>query len=194
MLLAFNPSGPSPGQAPAPKFGTWIVEANMDNVEVFLNGKSVGTVSKGTPLRLPGLPPGMHLVKGVRLGYEPDGPREETVYPGQESTISIKISIPRRRTKAALDSLEKGVELYTKGNADNYKKAAVELRAALAADPQYSQAWLYLGRVQRDLFEIEEAEKSFRKALEIDPDYTEARPLLAVCCSTTAATMSPFVS
>ena len=35
MLLAFNPSGTSPGQAPAPKFGTWIVEANMDNVEVF---------------------------------------------------------------------------------------------------------------------------------------------------------------
>ena len=175
MLLAFNPSGTSPGKAPAPKFGTWILEANMDNVEVFLDGKSVGTVSKATPLRLPGLPPGAHSVKGVRLGYEPDGPREETVYPGQESTISIKISIPRRRTKAALDSLEKGVELYNKGNADNYKKAVVELRAALTADPQFSQAWLYLGRVQRDLFEVEEAEKSFRKALEIDPDYTEAR-------------------
>jgi len=175
MLLAFNPSGTSPGQAPAPKFGTWILEANMDNVEVFLDGKSVGTVSKGAPLRLPGLPPGAHSVKGVRLGYEPDGPREETVYPGQESTISIKISIPRRRTKAALDSLEKGVELYNKGTAGNYEKAALELRSALSTDPLFSQAWLYLGRVQRDLFEVEEAEKSFRKALEIDPDYTEAR-------------------
>ncbi len=124
---------------------------------------------------MPGLSPGTHSVKGVRLGYEPDGPREETVYPGQESAISIKISIPRRRTKAALDALEKGVDFYNKGTADNYKKAAVELRAALAADPQFSQAWLYLGRVQRDLFEVEEAEKSFRKALDIDPDYLEAR-------------------
>jgi tetratricopeptide (TPR) repeat protein len=114
-------------------------------------------------------------VKAVRMGYEPDGPREETVYPGQESTISFKISIPRRRPKAALDSLEKGLEFYNKGTPENYKKAALELRAAIAADPQFSQAWLYLARVQRDLFEVEEAEKSFRKALEIDPDYLEAR-------------------
>jgi tetratricopeptide (TPR) repeat protein len=175
MLLAFNPTGTSPGEAPAPKFGTWVLEANMDNVEVFVDGKSVGTVSKGTPLRLPGLPPGAHTVKGVRMGYEPDGPREETVYPGQESTVTIKISIPRRRPKAALDSLEKGLDFYNKGTPENYKKAAAELQAAVAADPQFSQAWLYLGRVQRDLFEVEEAEKSFRKALEIDPDYLEAR-------------------
>jgi tetratricopeptide (TPR) repeat protein len=175
MLLAFNPTGTSPGEAPAPKFGTWVIEANMDEVEVFLDGKPVGTVSKGKPLRIPGLPPGAHAVKGVRRGYEPDGPREEMVYPGQESPVLIKISIPRRRPQAALDSLEKGLELYNKGTAESYKRSAVELQAAVAADPEFSQAWLYLGRVQRDLFAVEEAERSFRRALAIDPDYLEAR-------------------
>jgi tetratricopeptide (TPR) repeat protein len=175
MLLAFHPSRVSPGEAPAPKFGTWIIEANMDNVEVFVDGATKGIVSKGNPLRLPGLPPGLHTVKGVRMGYEPDGPREETVYPGQESTVSIKISIPRRRTKAALEPFEKGIELYNKGNKEAYTKAVGEFRAAIAADSKFSQAWLYLARVQRDLFQVEESEKSFRKAIEIDPDYLEAR-------------------
>ncbi len=175
MLLAFLPSRLSPGEAPAPKFGTWIIEANMDNVEVFVDGATKGVVSKGSPLRLPGLPPGLHTVKGVRMGYEPDGPREETVYPGQDSTISIKISIPRRRTKAALEPFEKGIDLYNKGNKEAYAKAAGEFRAAIAADSKFSQAWLYLARVQRDLFQVEESEKSFRKAIEIAPDYLEAR-------------------
>ncbi len=175
MLLAFLPSRVSPGEAPAPKFGTWIIESNMDNVEVFVDGASKGVISKGSPLRLPGLPPGTHTIRGVRMGYEPDGPREETVYPGQESTISIKISIPRRRTKAALEPFEKGLELYNKGNKEAYTKALGEFQAAIAADPKFSQAWLYLARVQRDLFQMEDSEKSFRKAIEIDPDYLEAR-------------------
>ena len=149
MLLAFFPSRVSPGEAPAPKFGTWVIEANMDSVEVFVDGKSMGVVSKGSPLRLPGLQPGIHSVRGVRMGYEPDGPREETVYPGQESTISIKISIPRRRTKAALDPFERGLDLYNKGNKDAYLKASKEFQAAIAADANFSQAWLYLARVQR---------------------------------------------
>jgi tetratricopeptide (TPR) repeat protein len=175
MLLAFHPSRLSPGEAPAPKSGTWVIEANMDSVEVFVDGASKGVIGKGTPLRLPGLPPGIHTIRGVRMGYEPDGPREETVYPGQESTISIKITTVRRRTKAALEPFEKGIELYNKGNKDAYAKAAAEFRAAIAADAAFSQAWLYLARVQRDLFQLEESEKSFRKAIDIDPDFLEAR-------------------
>ena len=50
-----------------------------------------------------------------------------------------------------------------------------DAQAAIAADANFSQAWLYLARVQRDLFQMQEAEKSFRKAIEIDPDYLEAR-------------------
>lgn len=178
MLLAYIPSGASPGTPPPPKDGTLVIEANMDGVEAFVDGKSVGVVNKGVPLRLPGLQPGVHTVKGVRMGYEPDGPREETVYPGQESTVTLKIAILRRRPRTAVDEFDKGLELYNKGTRENYAKAAVHFRAALAADPTYSQASLYLGRVERDLFHEEAAEKALRRAIEIDPDYTEARATL----------------
>jgi uncharacterized caspase-like protein len=73
MLLAYLPSGVKPGAPPPPKSGALIIESNMDGVEVFLNGNSVGVVNKGTPLRLPGLPPGAVTIKAVKMGYEPDG-------------------------------------------------------------------------------------------------------------------------
>jgi tetratricopeptide (TPR) repeat protein len=175
MLLAYVPSGAEPGNPPPPKSGALVFEANMDGVEIFLDGKSVGVVNKGGPLRLPGLMPGAHTVKGVKLGYEPDGPREEMVYPGQEATISIKILIPRRRTKAALDAFEEGMDEYNKGSAEHYKKAAAHFQRALASDPKYSQAALYLARTHNLLFDMDKAKLYFKTAIEIDPDYLEAR-------------------
>lgn len=175
MLLSYVPSGADPGSPPPPKSGALIFEANMDGVEVFLDGKSMGVVNKGAPLRLPGLTPGAHTVKGVKLGYEPDGPREEMVYPGQEATISIKIMIPRRRTKAALDAFEEGMEEYNKGSADHYKKAAAHFQQALTIDPKYSQAALFLARTYNLLFDMEKAKQYFKTAIEVDPDYLEAR-------------------
>lgn len=175
MLLSYLPSGVKPGAPPPPKFGTVVIEANMDNVEVFVNGKSVGVISKGTPLRLPGLPPGAITIKGVKMGYEPDGPREEMVYPGQESTVSIKIMIPRRRPRAAVDKFEDGMEPYNKGGQEAYRKAALLFEEAFKLDPTYSQAALYLGRAYDALYEQEKADKWFQKAIEIDPDYLEAR-------------------
>ena len=112
MLLSYVPSNAAPAAPPAPKFGSLVFETNMDDVEVFVDGDSIGVLSKGKPFVVPGLPPGEHTVKGVKMGYEPDGPRQETVYPGQESTVSIKILIARRRGKAASDLLDKGVDLY----------------------------------------------------------------------------------
>jgi tetratricopeptide (TPR) repeat protein len=175
MLLSYLPANAAPGAPPAPKVGTLVIEANMDGVEVFVDGKSEGVVNKRTPLRLPGLLPGVHTIKGVRMGYEPDGPREETVYPGQESTVSLKILIPRRRPKAAVDFFEKGLEYYAKGFAENYRRAADEFSKALAADATYSMAALYLGRTYGALFELEKAQMFYKKAIEIDPDYLEAR-------------------
>jgi tetratricopeptide (TPR) repeat protein len=115
----------------------------------------------------------------VKLGYEPDGPREETVYPGRESTVSIKILIARRRTKAALEQLNEGLGYYNKGFADNYKKAAEHFEKALEIDPTYSQAALYLGRTYNSMFESQKSQAAFRKAIEVDPDYSEARVSLA---------------
>jgi Tfp pilus assembly protein PilF len=179
MMLSYVPSNVKPGAPPPPKFGTLVLEANMSEVEVFVDGKSVGVLTKGTALTLPGLTPGVHTIKGVRMGYEPDGPREEMVYPGQETTVSIKIGIAKRRNKAALDAVDKGLEYYSKGFADNYRKAETYFQKALALDPAYSLAALYLGRTYNALFEEDKAEQYFRKAIEIDPDYTEAHASFA---------------
>jgi tetratricopeptide (TPR) repeat protein len=179
MILAYIPGGLRAGKAPAPKDGTLIFEANMDDVEVFVDGVSQGVVNRDAPKRLPGLKPGNHTVQGVKMGYEPDGPREEIVYPGRESTVSIKILIARRRPKAALDELNHGIEFYNKGFADNYKKAIVHFDKALAIDPKFSQASLYLGRAYNSLFDEDKSQAAFRHAIEMDPDYLEARVSLA---------------
>jgi tetratricopeptide (TPR) repeat protein len=179
MLLSYVPSNVKPGAPPPPKFGTLILEANMSEVEVFVDGKSVGVLAKGAPLTLPGLAPGVHTIKAVKMGYEPDGPREEMVYPGQETTVSIKILIAKRRNKAALDALDKGLEYYSKGSADNYRRAVTYFEKSFTIDPSYSQAALYLGRTYNALFEEQQAEKYFRKAIEIDPDYLEAHSSFA---------------
>src|SRR5579864_6027814 len=179
MLLAYLPNGLRVGHAPPPVDGTLVFETNMDGVEIFVDGTSRGVVNKGNALRLPGLRPGSHTIQGVKLGYEPDGPREETVYPGRDATVTIKILIARRRTKAAVDQLDKGLEFYNKGFADNYRKAAEHFQKALDIDPKFSQAALYLGRTYNSLFDEKKSEAGFRRAIEIDPDYLEARVSLA---------------
>jgi tetratricopeptide (TPR) repeat protein len=176
LLLAYTPSTAKPGVAPAPKFGTLTFEANMDDVEVFVDNKTIGVLQKkGQTLSMPGLQPGEHTIKGVKMGYEPDGPRQETVYPGTESTVSIKILIPRRRNKAAVDLLDKGVEEYQKGSEPNYRKAGDDLEKALAMDATYSQAAYYLGLTYSALFDYDKAESNYKKAIAIDPDYQQAR-------------------
>jgi tetratricopeptide (TPR) repeat protein len=176
MPLAYIPTILTEGSQQRPdQFGTLIFESSMGGVEVFVDGTSAGVIEKGKTLRLPGLRPGPHVIKAVRMGYEPDGPREEMVYPGQDTTVTIKILYPRRRDKAAVDELDKGIDLYNKGFEDNYRKAAVCFEKALSIDPNYSQAALYLGRAYSALFEYKKSEAAYRKALEIDPDYLEAR-------------------
>jgi tetratricopeptide (TPR) repeat protein len=179
MLLAYLPSGLRTANAPPPKDGTLIFESNQDGVEILVDGISRGVINRGAPLRLPGMRPGNHTIQGVKLGYEPDGPREEMVYPGRDSTVSIKILIPRRRNKAAVEELEEGLKQYNRGNPDAYRRAAAHFERALRIDANYSQAALYLGRVQYSLFEEKEAEAAFRRAIQADPDYLEARVALA---------------
>ncbi|MGH9720245.1 MAG: caspase family protein [Bryobacteraceae bacterium] len=178
MLLAYVAARVRP-KAPAPaKNGTWIIETNMDGVEIFIDGKSAGVVNKGQPLRLPGLAPGAKTVQGFRQGYEPDGPREETVYPGQETTITIRIRFPVRRKKAAVDLFNQGLEFYNRGQPDNYRRAASLFQRALTGDPQYKEAALYLGRTFNALFDQDQAQKFLRRAIEIDGSYAEARTAL----------------
>jgi tetratricopeptide (TPR) repeat protein len=175
MVLAFNPEHAKAGTQPNLNFGTLVVQSNMDDTEFWLDGKKVGVVGKGAALRLPGIAPGSHTIKAVHLGYEPDGPREEMVYPGQETTVSVRILIPRHRNQAAVDLLDQGVDLYKKGFEANYKKAEDKFNQAIAIDGTYSEAYMYLGRVEDALWEDEKASAAFQKAIAIDPDYEEAR-------------------
>ncbi|MBZ5631537.1 MAG: caspase family protein [Acidobacteriia bacterium] len=179
MGLSYIPASLRSSNAPPPKNGTLVFETNMDGVELFVDGVSQGVINKSAPLRLPGLKPGNHTIQGVKQGYEPDGPREEMVYPGRDATVSLKILIVRRRNKAAVDELDEGLKLYNKGGADNYKKAVARFEKALQIDGTYSQAALYLGRAYNSLFDEKKSEAAFRKAIAIDPDYMEARTSLA---------------
>jgi hypothetical protein len=113
----------------------------------------------------------------------------ETVYPGQESTVTLK-SPPAPQAALGRGRVRQGLELYNKGTKENYAKAA-ERFAPPGCRPQYSQAALYLGRVERDLFNEEARGESLRRAIEIDPDYTEARATLGGMCSTKAPSMNP---
>jgi len=175
MILAFNPARAPAAPLQPPKFGVLVIESNMDGVEVFVDGKSQGVVSRGKPLRLPGITPGVHVIQGVRMGYEPDGPREETVYPGRETTVTLRIVIPRVRKRSAVDAFNEGMEYYQKGFEKNYLKAAEFFRKALDEDPKYSQAALYLGRTYHALYDYDKARKAFEQAIAIDPDYAEAQ-------------------
>ena len=175
MRLAYVPANAKPATPPPPQFGSLVFEANRDDVEVLLDGNSVGVIGPGKPLTMPGLKPGQHTVQGVKMGYEPDGPRQETVYPGETSTVTIKILIPRRRKQAAVDDLKDGVKDYQKGYEENYRKAAALFEKALALEPTYSQAAFYLGLTYNALFDEEKAAQYYKQAIAIDPDYLEAR-------------------
>jgi len=175
MRIAYVAANAKPANPPPPQFGTLVFEANKDEVEVLVDGKSVGVVSPGKTLTLPGLAPGQHTVQGLKMGYEPDGPRQETVYPGETGTVSIKILIPRRRKQAAADALQDGIKDYQKGYQQNYQKAAGLFEKALAIDPTYSQAAFYLGLTYNALFDEDKAEQYYKQAIAIDPDYLEAR-------------------
>jgi uncharacterized caspase-like protein/tetratricopeptide (TPR) repeat protein len=175
MVLAYDPAHTAPASLPKLQYGTLVVQTNMDDTELWLDGKQAGTLSKSAPLRLPGLPPGSHTIKAVHMGYQPDGPREEMIYPGQETTVEIRILIPRQRSQAAIDLLDQGVADYKKGFAANYRKAEAALTQAVAIDPNYSEAYMYLGRVEDALYDDQKASAAFQRAIAIDPDYHEAR-------------------
>ena len=177
MLLSYVPANADPAIPPAPKFGGLIFETNMDGVEIILDGNPIGVLNKGKTLPVPGLSPGQHTVQGVKNGYEPDGPRQVTVYPGREDPVSVKILVPRHHNKEAMDLVIQGTKEYLKEA--NYRKAAATFEKAFQLDPTYSQAAYYLARSYNALFEEQKAEPYFKKALQIDPDYVEARATYA---------------
>ena len=97
------------------------------------------------------------------------------VYPGQESTVNIKILIPRRRKKAAEDALDKGIAgLLRKVTRRITRRPPDQFEKAFQTDPTYSQAGFYLGRTYNALFDEDKAQQYYKKAIADRPDYLEA--------------------
>jgi len=83
----------------------------------------------------------------------------------------------RRRPRAAVEQFDKGLELYNKGTPENYRKAVESFQAALQTDPNYSQApstWAACIAISSR----PGRRKVVAAAIEIEPDYLEARATL----------------
>lgn len=179
----------STNEAPS-MLGTAVIETNMDDVDVYLDGKLVGRMSKGKPLIIPSLPSGLHEFQGVREGYEPDR-KEVMIAPGQESAVSFRIRYVRQIKKPAQELNEQGekllftrrsslslmnlVPMERKQSEGDLNRAAALFKKALDIDPDYAVAAYHLGQVNQLLLKHDEAVASFRRATAIDPTHVDAR-------------------
>jgi tetratricopeptide (TPR) repeat protein len=173
--------------------GTAVIESNMDNVDVYLDGALVGKISAGKALSIPGLSTGLHKVDGVKQGYEPDH-KEVMIAPGQEATVSLRIRYAKTIKKSALDLGAKGegllnahrsswnplvTEVARRQTEGELKQARDLFTQALKEDPNYSTAAFDLGQVDQLLSDEDGSMKAYRRAIEIDPSYVDARQQLS---------------
>lgn len=169
--------------------GTAVIESSMDNVQVFIDGNLVGTVSRGAPLAVPGLAAGPHKVEGVRQGYEPDT-KEVMIAPGQPAPVTIRIRYIKQVKKAAAELDGKGEKLFEtrrssfnlvriesapRQSAGDLKQAQRLFAQALAADPTYSTAAFNLGQVDQLLSDEKGSLDAYQRAIQIDPAFVDAR-------------------
>ena len=174
--------------------GTAIVEVNLGDVDLYIDGDLVGSLSRGEPLRIPGLSSGMHEFMGVREGYEPDT-KQIMIAPSQEITVRLRIRYVRRVRQSALDLGGRGERLlFTQRSSLNplnmlpvarsqsgqdLENARDFFMAALAEDPGYIRAAYHLGQTYQLLGDQRKSIDAYRAALGIDPSYVEARVHLA---------------
>ena len=116
MLLGVGTVCPGTADPESPSLlGTAIVESNMNDVDLYIDGELVGTVSRDRPLTIPRLSSGLHeFMVGVREGYEPDT-KQIMIAPGQEVTVTLRIRYVRRIEEAALELGERGERLLFSG-------------------------------------------------------------------------------
>lgn len=178
MLLGYSPSrraqlaGAAP---PALATGNVVVEADKDDVEIYLDDKLMGKVNAGQKLALPGLSAGPHVIRGVRRGFDPVV-KEIVVVPGQDQTVTLRIQYAVQIKKAARALYDEGFEIYRRRKSDqDWRRAGQLFAAALQEDDRFSEAALQLCRVQQALGQTAEAMKSCRKAVDRDPDFVDAR-------------------
>ncbi|HEY3743513.1 MAG TPA: caspase family protein [Bryobacteraceae bacterium] len=161
--------------APQLANGSLVVEVNLDDVEVYIDDKLVGTASMGKTLQVPGIATGTHVVKGVRMGYDPAS-KDVLVVPGQDTTVTLRIQYKRTVKKSALEDYKKGLDIYGRRKSEaDLKRAEDFFTTALKEDANYSEAALMLCLTQQILQQTDEGAKSCKRAVDTDPDYVEAR-------------------
>jgi len=159
-----------------PANGNLIVEVNLENVEVSVDGQRYGTASPNANLKIPGLSSGVHKIEGARKGYDPVS-IEVNVVPGTTQTVSLRLLYPRVVKPGAKVLYDEGDEIWKRSNSTpaDLEKAADRFARALKDDPTYSAAALELCRVQQAQAKTQDALKACAKAVQIDRDYVEAR-------------------
>jgi tetratricopeptide (TPR) repeat protein len=170
--------------------GTAIVESNLDDVAVYVDGNLVGVASRNKPLVIPGLSSGTHEFQGIKSGYEPDR-KDVLVAPGQEVTVTLRIRYVRQINKAALELNDQGERLLfsrrsslslvnvvpgaADQSVDDLQKAAALFDRALVEDSNFALAAYRLGQVYQLLARHDDSVRAFRHALAIDATFTTAR-------------------
>ena len=170
--------------------GTAVVEVNLDDVDLYVDGERIGPLNRSEPLVLEGLPAGLHEFMGVRRGYEPDI-KEVMIAPGQRVTVTLRIRYPRRINEAARDLVEQGERLlFSRRSSVNplnilpvrrsqsrgdLERARDLFADALREDPEYGRAARLLGQVHQLLGNHRESLEAYRSALRIYPSDVDAR-------------------
>lgn len=183
LILGFSPTRRQQLVASTAQLanGTLIVEANLDEVEIYVGDQRYGVASPGKPLHIPGLASGQHTVRGVRMGYEP-AILEVNLVPGSTQTVSLRLLYQRTVKPQARANLKEAQEIWdrSRGNAPQLKRAASLLDAALKDEPRFSEAALLQCRVQNALGDNARALKLCRQAVNADQDYVEARVMMSI--------------
>ena len=192
MLLGVAAACMSDGTADkaASMLGNAVIESNLDDVDLYVDGKLIGRMSKSKPLMVPSLPVGLHEFRGEHEGYEPDR-QEVMIAPGQEVAVSLRIRYVRKVKKPAEDLNAEGEKLlFTRRSSmslmnlvpverrqseADLNKAASLFEKALAVDPTFALAAYHLGQVNQLLLKHEESVAAFRRAIAIDQTHVDAR-------------------
>lgn len=190
MLLGVGQGCLSDGARAPSMLGTAVIETNMDDVDLYVDGELIGRLTRGKPLTLPSLPAGLHEFSGVRQGYEPDR-KEVMIAPGQEVAVSLRIRYVRQIKKPAQDLNDEGEKLlFTRRSSmslmnlvpverrqseADLNRAAALFEKALAIDPAFALAAYHLGQVNQLLLKHDDAVAFFRRAIAIDPAHVDAR-------------------
>ena len=190
MLLGVAQQCLTDGDKDAPMFGTAVIESNLDEVDVYIDGTLVGRVGKSKPLVIPSLSAGLHEFQGVKSGYEPDR-KEVMIAPGQDVTVTFRIRYARQNKKPAIDLNSQGEKLLfsrrssmslmnlmptdRKQSEEDLRRAAELFERALVEDPDYAAPAYHLGQVHQLLSNYDESVSFFRRASTIDPTHLGAR-------------------